>query len=135
MFHLAGLVVHSRTVGVQQMQNTNVEGTLNVVRAAARCKVKRVVYASTSGVVGCSDSSQAYANDQSEYCTEKVARWPYYASKIEAEQKGRVQIIASHRALLFSGCFHRTPPAPSFPPPPSSFPLPPSPFLLSPLPF
>lgn len=49
-----------------------------------RCK--RVVYASTSGTIGCSPSQQVIGDD-APYCLDVVKNWPYYAGKIESEIK------------------------------------------------
>ena len=52
LFHLAGSVVHSRQgPATEAMVQALVSGTQAVMRCAASRKVKRVVYASTSGVV------------------------------------------------------------------------------------
>jgi nucleoside-diphosphate-sugar epimerase len=47
---------------------------------------KKVVYASSSGVVGCSLDSTFCATEDSPYCEEIAAHWPYYRGKIEAER-------------------------------------------------
>eukprot|EP01104_Vermistella_antarctica_P015078 TRINITY_DN4876_c0_g1_i1.p1 TRINITY_DN4876_c0_g1~~TRINITY_DN4876_c0_g1_i1.p1 ORF type:complete len:419 (-),score=92.50 TRINITY_DN4876_c0_g1_i1:87-1343(-) len=89
IFHLAGLVMHTRKKEArQQMQDTNVRGTMNVMKAsvAAGC---RVVYASTSGTVGCSTDAKVVANDRSPYCDSVVGTWPYYSTKIDAEKQAR----------------------------------------------
>lgn len=70
--------------------------------------IKRVVIASTSGVIGCRKKmskcqqlidqikhttdyfgtyDEQVPNDDSPYCKEIVQNWPYYASKILAEEK------------------------------------------------
>jgi dihydroflavonol-4-reductase len=88
VFHLAGEVIHSREErGVQSMWETNVVGTECVVRAASAAGCKRVVYASSSGVVGCATSFETVGTDNSPYCEEVVKWWPYYVSKIEAERR------------------------------------------------
>lgn len=46
--------------------------------------VKRVVYASTSGTIGCSPANIPIS-DGAPYCMHVVGGWPYYASKIESE--------------------------------------------------
>ncbi len=85
------------------MYQCNVEGTLSVMQAAldSGCKrvrlcagfclliVFQVVYASSSGVVGCSLDQSFVATDASPYCEHVVAGWPYYAGKIEAERLAR----------------------------------------------
>jgi dihydroflavonol-4-reductase len=81
--HLAALVRHSRDDS-DQVFRTNVNGTVAMVRLAARLGC-RLVYLSTSGTVGCFASRDERADENAPYCTERVARWPYYASKIAAE--------------------------------------------------
>jgi len=48
--------------------------------------IRRVVYASTSGTVACSHS-MAPIGDDAPYATALVRTWPYYHSKIVAEQE------------------------------------------------
>jgi len=88
IFHLAGIVEHSRRQ-TTIMYDVNVVGTLRVLNAASRNKVKRVVYASASGVVGVSTDSKYTANDNSPYALETVKDWPYYNSKIAAEKQAK----------------------------------------------
>eukprot|EP01100_Stratorugosa_tubuloviscum_P009955 TRINITY_DN420_c2_g1_i1.p1 TRINITY_DN420_c2_g1~~TRINITY_DN420_c2_g1_i1.p1 ORF type:complete len:372 (+),score=177.38 TRINITY_DN420_c2_g1_i1:79-1194(+) len=99
IFHLAGLVVHSRnTVSAQAMRETNVNGTINIMRAAAIAKC-RVIFASSSGTVGCSLNKNFIGTDDSPYCNEIVKNWPYYVSKIEAETKAK-EIAAKENVEL-----------------------------------
>jgi dihydroflavonol-4-reductase len=77
------------------MWETNVEGTECVMRAALAAQCKRVVYASSSGVVGCAATFEAVATDGSPYCSEIVRYWPYYVSKIEAERRALKFVAAS----------------------------------------
>ena len=72
-----------------ELWETNVVGTMNVMRAAHAAGCRRVVYASSSGVVGCSLDPDVVASDSSPYCEEVVQHWPYYVSKIEAEREAR----------------------------------------------
>jgi nucleoside-diphosphate-sugar epimerase len=85
--HLAAVVEHGRQ-RPEAMRRTNVEGTLAMVRLAAaqRC---RLVVVSTSGTVGCFASPDEAADEKSPFCEATVARWPYYASKIEMERRAR----------------------------------------------
>lgn len=84
VFHLAAAVIHNRETR-NEVFETNVNGAESVLRFAAS-KTARMVFLSTSGTVGCFTDSSACANENSEYCTEVVQNWPYYASKIEAEK-------------------------------------------------
>lgn len=87
ILHLAAVVRHSRNEPYDIYQ-TNVEGTLNMVRLAARKKC-RMVFVSTSGTVGCFKSKSAWADENSAYCEDEVRDWPYYHSKILAERQAR----------------------------------------------
>eukprot|EP00999_Lentomonas_sp_LEN2_P002954 NODE_812_length_1175_cov_83.484733_g771_i0.p1 GENE.NODE_812_length_1175_cov_83.484733_g771_i0~~NODE_812_length_1175_cov_83.484733_g771_i0.p1 ORF type:complete len:362 (-),score=58.32 NODE_812_length_1175_cov_83.484733_g771_i0:88-1092(-) len=86
IFHLAGYVEHSRR-NPKPMFKLHVDGTLAILEAAKSHQIRRVVYASTSGTVGCSHDPKYVASDTSDYATAVVGDWPYYASKIKAEQK------------------------------------------------
>ena len=48
-----------------------------------------MVYASTSGTVGCSLDPSFEATEDCGYCIEVVKKWPYYHSKIIAEQRAK----------------------------------------------
>lgn len=87
IIHLAAEVKHSRT-GTGRMIRLNVDGTIAMVRLAAakRC---RMLYASTSGVVGCSRDPGHAPDEDAPYCDAVVSDWPYYASKIKAEREAR----------------------------------------------
>ncbi|MBT8081340.1 MAG: NAD-dependent epimerase/dehydratase family protein [Gammaproteobacteria bacterium] len=87
IFHFAALVRHSR-IGADEVYETNVEGTLNMVRLAARHDC-RVVMLSTSGTVGCFDSPDEKADENAEFCEATVEGWPYYHSKVIAERRAR----------------------------------------------
>jgi len=87
IFHFAALVRHSR-IHAEEVYTTNVEGTLNMVRLAARHRC-RMVMLSTSGTVGCFASPDATADEAAEFCEATVADWPYYHSKIIAERRAR----------------------------------------------
>jgi nucleoside-diphosphate-sugar epimerase len=128
VFHLAGCVIHSR-YNPKILYDTNVLGTLQVMEAASKnkwvsfssqlslserkrnpwahytCVYRvRVVYASTSGVVGCQKRTTPWvvANDSSPYCTEIVKNWPYYKSKIGIHSFTHTSHIVT---LFLSFCF------------------------------
>jgi dihydroflavonol-4-reductase len=86
VFHLAGLVVHSRQ-SPQVVFDTNVTGTMNVLKASKIYPGLKVVYASTSGTVAISKNQNETASDSSSYATQYTKHWPYYQSKVEAEEK------------------------------------------------
>eukprot|EP00041_Stephanoeca_diplocostata_P002984 m.31072 g.31072 ORF g.31072 m.31072 type:complete len:364 (+) comp13944_c0_seq2:271-1362(+) len=89
IFHLAGIVVHSRS-GVDLMMKVNIDGTINVIKAAAAVKPTnppRIVYASSSGVVACQKSrATPPGKDGDKYCHDAVSGFPYYVSKIKTEE-------------------------------------------------
>lgn len=87
IFHLAALVRHGRR-DADAVHRANVEGTLAMVRLAAR-KRCRLVFVSTSGTVGCFREPGGTADEESPFCEELVGGWPYYASKIRAERESR----------------------------------------------
>ena len=78
------------------------------MRAAQEAKCKRVVYASSSGVVGCSANPGFVATDSSPYCSKIAERWPYYKSKIEAERhalefaaKNDVELVCMRPTMMW----------------------------------
>jgi nucleoside-diphosphate-sugar epimerase len=112
IFHFAALVRHSR-INADEIYTTNVEGTLNVVRLAARHRC-RVVMLSTSGTVGCFASPDETADENADYCEQTVLNWPYYHSKIIAERRARelaeelgVQLVFIRPPVLLGPGDHR----------------------------
>jgi nucleoside-diphosphate-sugar epimerase len=86
IFHLAAEVRHSRR-GSAPMVRFNVESTVNLTRFAAS-RGCRIVFASSSGTGGCSRDAGAEPDENAPWCEDVVRRWPYYASKIQAEREG-----------------------------------------------
>ena len=82
------------------MRAAIVEGTLAVVRLAAeeRC---RLVVASTSGTVGCTRERGPRADEDAPFATSVVGGWPYYAAKIEMEQRARALATELGVELVF----------------------------------
>ena len=87
IFHLAALVRHTRHNSAE-LYRTNVLGTSNMVRLAARHQC-RLVFVSTSGTVGCFRQPQDTADEAAPFCEPEVSGWPYYHSKIQAEREAR----------------------------------------------
>lgn len=87
IFHLAAGVMHSRSAPEEMIQ-VNVDGTESMVRLAGEKKC-RMVFASTSGTVGCSRDASAAPDEDAPFAERIVGGWPYYASKIQAEKKAR----------------------------------------------
>lgn len=84
IFHLAAIVQHSRH-GAEIVYETNIDGTLAMVELAAKLGC-RLVFVSTSGTVGCSKRASDSPDEHARYATHLVRGWPYYHSKILAEQ-------------------------------------------------
>ncbi|MBM4344818.1 MAG: NAD-dependent epimerase/dehydratase family protein [Deltaproteobacteria bacterium] len=87
LVHLAAVVRHSRR-DPADLYETNVDGTLRMVRLAAQLGCP-MVFVSTSGTVGCFESPDEKADEDAPYVERTVGGWPYYDSKIRAERKAR----------------------------------------------
>lgn len=87
LVHAAGMIHHSRH-GADEMLRFNVDSALAMVRAAKALDA-RLVLVSTSGTVGCFPHATVEADEDSRYAEDTVGRWPYYLSKIRAEQQAR----------------------------------------------
>jgi dihydroflavonol-4-reductase len=96
--HLAAPVQHSRRAP-PAMRTAIVEGTLAMVELAARRRC-RLVVASTSGTVGCSRAPGARPEEDAPFAT-AVGGWPYYAAKIEMEQRARARAGELGADLVF----------------------------------
>ncbi len=90
VFHLAALIgIPYSYVAPQHYVSTNVQGTLNVLQACLRHKVRRLVHTSTSETYG----TAQYAPIDEKHPL--VGQSPYSASKIAADQMA----IAYHRSF------------------------------------
>jgi dihydroflavonol-4-reductase len=85
VYHLAGLVSRNAD-DAHAMYDLHVSGTRNLLAAAHRAKVERVVVASTSGTVAVGNEPDQVFTEDDGYATERVRNWPYYLSKIYQEQ-------------------------------------------------
>ena len=94
LYHLAGLVSRD-PADARRMYELHVDGTRNVLAAAARAKLSRIVLASSSGTIGVSRVRRV-ATEEDDYPIETVGRWPYYLSKIYEE---KVAIEFARRGL------------------------------------
>ncbi len=105
--HLAGRVAFTRREGYRPLRRLHVEGTVNAVEAARAAGIRRVVFASTSGVVGVNRSPDVIADDSSEHVARTVRGWPYYLTKVEAERAAfdrgaalNLEVVAMRPSLL-----------------------------------
>jgi NAD dependent epimerase/dehydratase len=89
VFHLAALIaIPYSYVAAESFIDTNVRGTLNVLEAARRANVRRVIQTSTSEVYGTPDDLPIRETHPLQ------AQSPYAASKVAADQLA----IAFHRS-------------------------------------
>lgn len=86
VIHMAGKVSRDRR-DTGELMRLHVDGTRLVLQAALDAQVERVVYMSTSGTIAVSEDPTELLNESASYPTELVRRWPYYLSKIFAEQE------------------------------------------------
>ena len=84
LYHLAGLVSRD-PADARKMYELHVDGTRNLLTAAARAGLRRIVLASSSGTIGVSRVRRV-ATEQDDHPIETVGRWPYYLSKIYEEK-------------------------------------------------
>lgn len=87
IIHLAAVVSHSRR-DAELLHRVNVDGTLAMVELAEDHDAK-MIFMSTSGTVGVFKDPESWADEHSPHAVDRVKRWPYYASKIEAERRAR----------------------------------------------
>ena len=85
VIHAAGLVSHSID-DADAMLRLHLTGTENVLDAAKAAGVRRVVYLSTSGTVAVTDDMDAVLDERAPSPLRLVKAWPYYRSKLFAEQ-------------------------------------------------
>lgn len=104
LFHCAGLVSR-RPEDAEAMWKVHVTGTATALDAAKRAGIRRVVYASTSGVVAVSDDKRITCEDD-ETPVGLIQRWPYYRSKLFAEREALsrnapdFEVVAVNPSLL-----------------------------------
>lgn len=87
IIHTAGIVRHCRATP-EEMMELNVRGTLQMLHAA-KALGARLVFVSSSGTVGCFRFADMTADEDAPFAEQLVSRWPYYVSKIRAEQQAR----------------------------------------------
>jgi len=86
-YHLAGWVSRDPK-DAEAMRAIHVDGTRRMVEALSASGCRRVVYASSTGTIAASTDPHACADESTPYPLELVGKWPYYESKIEAEELG-----------------------------------------------
>ncbi len=85
VIHAAGRVSHVLECA-KETWDVHVVGTQNVLDAASSAKVGRVVLISTSGTVAVSTDPMSMGVETDPAPEALISRWPYYRSKLYAEQ-------------------------------------------------
>ncbi len=103
VIHAAGMVSHL-TECAKQTWDVHVTGTQNVMDAAVSAKVPRVVLISTSGTIAVSTDPHAMGSESDPPPEAIISAWPYYRSKLYAEQLalayGGPEVICLNPSLL-----------------------------------
>jgi dihydroflavonol-4-reductase len=104
-FHCAGKISR-RPADAEALYRVHVEGTKNVLDACAAAGVRRVVVASTSGVVAVSEDPEHVANENDPTPVDLIHRWPYYRAKLFAERdalerpRSGLEVVCVNPSLL-----------------------------------
>jgi dihydroflavonol-4-reductase len=96
VYHLAGMVSRD-PADAETMRALHVDGTERVLAAALAAGAQRVVYASSSGTIGCFKTPDGIADHSADFCDDLTHHWPYYVTKIAAERA----LWAFHRRTGF----------------------------------
>lgn len=106
VFHLAGLVAYSKAQR-QAMQQVNVEGTANVLRACEKNAVRRLLHLSSVVAVGASFDGKIPLNENSSYNIHHL-NLGYFETKHEAEllvmaaaKEGRVDAVSVNPSTIY----------------------------------
>ena len=84
-FHCAGMVSRNGDDS-EAMYRVHVDGTRTVLAALRDAGVRRVVVAGTSGTIAVSERESDVATEETPTPTDVIMRWPYYRSKLFAEE-------------------------------------------------
>ncbi len=86
LIHCAGFVSRDPD-DAALIHKINFKGAVTTIDAAKEAGIKRVVYMSTSGTVAISENSSPIPNEKFPIPYDIIGRWPYYRSKLYAEQE------------------------------------------------
>lgn len=98
VYHCAGKVSRRRE-DAGKLHKVHVVGTKNVLDAAKAAKVKRVVVASTSGTVAVTEDADEIRDESAPTPTDILSRFPYYLSKLYAEELALQYSASESRGL------------------------------------
>lgn len=106
VFHLAGVVAYQHK-DRPLMEKVNVEGTLNVIQAAEKMKVPKVLHLSSVVAIGASTSPQEILNEDSPY-TLSYLNLGYFETKrkaellmLEASKRGAFEAIIVNPSTIY----------------------------------
>ena len=105
LFHCAGRVSRDPK-DAAALHRIHVEGTKITLDAAREAGIKRVVMASTSGVVCVTDDADEIRDEKAPAPMDLIGRWPYYRTKLFAEvaaferNKPDFEVVCVNPALL-----------------------------------
>ncbi len=85
LFHCAGKVSR-KPEDAEELHRIHVEGTKTTLDACRAAGVRRVVLASTSGVVAVTRTPHEVRDEKADAPMDLLSRWPYYRSKLYAER-------------------------------------------------
>lgn len=85
VFHLAGFVSRD-PADAERLYESHVGGTKAVISACKRAKVRRLVFASSSGTIAVSSDDHHIATETDETPIALISKWPYYRAKLFAER-------------------------------------------------
>lgn len=101
LYHCAGKVSRAPE-DAEELYRIHVDGTKITLDAARAAGIKRVVLASTSGVVAVTKDPDEVRSEKAEAPLDLLARWPYYRSKLFAEKAGLDRNTAGFEVLAVS---------------------------------
>lgn len=108
VFHLAGLVAYNRSAR-QQMEQVNVQGTINVIEACIQSKIRRLVYMSSVVAVGASFDGKTPLNENSPYNVAHL-NLGYFETKhkaellvIDAAKRGDLDAVILNPGTIYGG--------------------------------
>lgn len=101
VLHCAGMVSRDMDDALE-LQRVNVEGTRVVLDAAREAGIGRAVVASSSGTIAVSESGDDVADETAETPRHLINRWPYYRSKLYAEQEALSRNQAAFEVLTIN---------------------------------
>jgi dihydroflavonol-4-reductase len=85
LFHCAGRVSR-KPEDAEALYRLNVDGTKITLDACQAAGVRKVVLASTSGIIAVSEDPDEVRNETADVPLGLLSRWPYYRSKLYAER-------------------------------------------------